>query len=73
MFGFYAPAGTPVAVVTRLNGEINRILGTAAVRERINAIGGIAAPQSPAEFQAKMAEDSRRFGAIVRERKIVGD
>ena len=73
VFGFYAPAGTPAAVVTRLNGEINRILGTAAVRERINAIGGVPAPQSPAEFQAKMAEDSRRFGAIVRERKIVGD
>ena len=30
-------------------------------------------PMTPAEFGAKAAEDSQRFGAIVRERKIVGD
>lgn len=73
VFGFYAPAGTPLAVVERLNAEINRALGTPAVKERINAIGGIAAPMTPAEFGAKAAEDSQRFGAIIRERKIVGD
>jgi tripartite-type tricarboxylate transporter receptor subunit TctC len=47
-FGFYAPAGTPPEVVSRLNREINKILGTAAVVERVTAIGGIAAPMSPA-------------------------
>ena len=73
VFGFYAPAGTPAAVTTRLNSEINRILGTAAARERITAIGGVPAPMSPGEFASKMADDSKRFGAIVRERKIVGD
>ena len=73
MFGFYAPAGTPEAVITRLNAEINRILATPALKERISALGGVPAPMSPAEFGAKAAEDSKRFGAIIRERKIVGD
>jgi tripartite-type tricarboxylate transporter receptor subunit TctC len=73
VFGFYAPAGTPAPVISRLNGEINKILGTAAVKERIAAIGGVPAPMSPAEFHAKADEDSKRFGAIIRERKIVGD
>ncbi|MGL6109657.1 MAG: Bug family tripartite tricarboxylate transporter substrate binding protein [Rubrivivax sp.] len=73
VFGFYAPAGTPEAVVTKLNSEINRILATPALKERITALGGVPAPMSPAEFGAKAAEDSRRFGAIIRERKIVGD
>lgn len=73
LFGFYAPAGTPEAVVTRLNTEINRILGTPALQERIHALGGVPAPMSPAQFAAKAAEDSRRFGAIVKERRIVGD
>ncbi len=73
VFGFYAPAGTPAAVVTRLNGEINRILATPAMKDRIQALGGVPAPMSAAEFAAKAAEDSRRFGAIIRERKIVGD
>jgi tripartite-type tricarboxylate transporter receptor subunit TctC len=73
VFGFYAPAGTPEAVVNKLNAEINRILATPALKERIAALGGVPAPMSPAEFAAKAAEDSKRFGAIIRERKIVGD
>lgn len=70
VFGFYAPSGTPAEVVARLNREINRILGTPAVKDRIAAIGGEALPISPAEFSAKATEDSRRFGAIIKERKI---
>ena len=73
VFGFYAPAGTPAAVVSRLNTEINRILGTPAMKDRIQAFGGVPAPMTPAEFQAKAADDSKRFGGIIRERKIVGD
>jgi tripartite-type tricarboxylate transporter receptor subunit TctC len=73
VFGLYAPAGTPAAAVSRINGEVNRILGTAPLQERIAAIGGVPAPMTPAEFGAKASEDSKRFGAIIRERKIVGD
>ncbi len=73
VFGFYAPAGTPAAVVTRLNTEINRILATPAMKDRIQALGGVPAPMTPAEFAAKAAEDSKRFGGIIRERKISGD
>lgn len=73
IFGFYAPAGTPEAIVTRLNTEINRILATPALKERITALGGVPAPMSPAEFAAKAAEDSKRFGAIIKERRITGD
>ncbi len=73
VFGFYAPAGTPAPVVAKLNAEINKALATPAVRERIAAIGGVPAPMTPVEFGAKAAEDSKRFGAIVKERKIVGD
>ena len=73
VFGFYAPAGTPADVVSRLNREINRTLGLPAVRDRIQALGGEALAISSAEFAAKASEDSTRFGAIIRERKIVGD
>jgi tripartite-type tricarboxylate transporter receptor subunit TctC len=73
VFGFYAPAGTPHEVVERLNHEINRILASAPVRERIAALGGVPAPMTPAQFAAKMQEDSLRFAAIVKERHIVGD
>jgi len=73
VFGFYAPAGTPAAVINRLNSEINKTLSQPAVKERIAGLGGVALPLTPAQFNAKAAEDSKRFGAIIKERKIVGD
>ena len=73
VFGFYAPAGTPPDVITRLNREINRALQTPAVRDRIAGLGGEILPITPQEFGAKAAADSQRFGALIKERKIVGD
>jgi len=73
VFGFYAPASTPADVIARINREINRILGTQALKERIQNLGGEALPLTPAEFGARATDDSKRFGAIIRERKIVGD
>ena len=66
-FGIYAPAAVPADVVVRLNREINRILQTPAVRERIAALGSEAAPMSPAEFNDKLRVDRERFGALIRE------
>lgn len=73
VFGFYAPAGTPPAVINKLNAEINKILATSAVKERITALGGEALPLSPAEFGKRGMDDSQRFGAIIKERKITAD
>jgi len=72
-FGFYAPAGTPPAVVSRLNTEINKALATQAVKDRISAIGGIPAPMSPSDFNLRASTDSTRFGALIKERGIKGD
>jgi len=73
VFGFYAPAGTPPAIVKRLNAEINRVLDQPAVRERIVAIGNVPQPLTPEQFAQKGAEDFRRLGEIIRERGIKGD
>jgi tripartite-type tricarboxylate transporter receptor subunit TctC len=73
VFGFYAPAGTPAEVVNRLNTEINKVLRTKALQDRIIAMGGEALPVPAAQFGAKAMEDSKRFGAIIRERKIAAD
>jgi tripartite-type tricarboxylate transporter receptor subunit TctC len=73
VFGFYAPAGTPADVVNRVNREINKILSTQALKDRIQNLGGEALPLTPAEFGARATDDSKRFGAIIRERKITGD
>jgi tripartite-type tricarboxylate transporter receptor subunit TctC len=73
VFGFYAPSGTPAPVVARLNREINRILATPALKDRMASLGGEALAMTPGEFAAKASEDSKRFGAIIKERQISPD
>ena len=73
LFGVYAPAGTPAEIVTRLNREINRIVATPAFKERMDAIAGVPAPMSPAEFGAHAAADGVRFGTLIKARGIRGD
>jgi tripartite-type tricarboxylate transporter receptor subunit TctC len=71
VFGVYAPAGTPADIIARLNSEISRALATAALTERITAVGNVPAAMSPDAFRERSRKDSERFGAIIRERGIV--
>ena len=71
--GFYVPAGTPQPVIQRLNGEINKILATPAVREVIHGLGAEATPTLPAEFQKVLQEDGQRYAAIIKARDIKSD
>jgi tripartite-type tricarboxylate transporter receptor subunit TctC len=70
VFGVYAPAAIPPEIVTRLNSEINRALATAALTERITAVGNVPVGMSPDQFRERSRTDSDRFGAIIRERGI---
>lgn len=72
-FGLYAPAGTPAEVITRINTEVNKILATNPVRERIVGIGGEAAPMSPSAFGSVVAADSKRYGELIKSRNIKPD
>jgi tripartite-type tricarboxylate transporter receptor subunit TctC len=74
IFGVYAPARTPAAVVGKLNTEINKLLAQEAVRTAINANGAeVADPLTPEAFMRALRQESERFGAIVRERNIRAD
>jgi len=68
--GLFAPAGTPVDVVTRLNREITRIMQTPEARGSLAAMAADPIAASPQEFASLLARDRERFGAIVREAKI---
>jgi tripartite-type tricarboxylate transporter receptor subunit TctC len=48
--GVFAPAGTPVEIVERLNNDVNRALREPEVRERLAALGAEAMPMTTAEF-----------------------
>jgi tripartite-type tricarboxylate transporter receptor subunit TctC len=72
-FGFYAPTGTPPAVVARLNAEINKVLRSQPFQDRMAAIGAIPAAGTPQDFATRAQIDSVRFGALIKARNIKGD
>src|ERR1041384_2739857 len=45
--GFFAPRGTPQAVIARLNAEINKILADPETRQKLTDAGANVVPQSP--------------------------
>ena len=67
LFGIYAPAGTPEAVITRLHAEINKMLQMLTVSEAIKALGSEPAVMSREEFVERLVKERERFGEIVKE------
>ena len=72
-FGLFAPAGTPAAVVGKLNAEVARILALADVRERLFAIGAEPMSASPEQFSAMVRADVDKWGKLVRAAGISAD
>lgn len=65
-FGFAAPAGTPRAIVTRLNAEIRKALAQKDVAERLAGAGLEATGSSSEEMAETVKRDIARFGALVK-------
>jgi len=63
--GMLAPAGTPDAIVSKLNRDIVDILQTPAFREVLQAQGAIPAPGTPAEFASFMASETVRLRKLI--------
>lgn len=66
-YGLLAPAGTPAAVVARLNAEVNRALGTPEVRQRLAAEGGEVLGGSPEQFASFLRAEHAKWGRVVKE------
>jgi len=66
----FAPAGTPGAIVTRLQAEIARAVKLPDVRERILALGGEIVASSPADLGTWVREQSASWARVVRAANI---
>lgn len=65
-----APAGTPAEVVAALNRAVREAVAAPAVQERLGRAGMRLAAGSPAELQALLASEIRRWGEVIRRAKI---
>ena len=72
-FAMYAPARTPAAQVDEINRALNRALANPEVRERFASLGLEVGGGSAADLQKTMADDTRRWGPVVRKSGFKAD
>ena len=69
-FGMLAPAGTPQAIVDRLNKEIVAILNTPEIKERLAAMGATVVADKPDEFARFLSAEINKWAPIVKRAQI---
>jgi tripartite-type tricarboxylate transporter receptor subunit TctC len=73
IYGAYAPAGTPDAIIRQLNGAIVAVLNMPEVRERFLNVGMEPVGSTPEQFAAVMKTDEARLRKVIKEAGIRGD
>jgi tripartite-type tricarboxylate transporter receptor subunit TctC len=69
-YGVGAPKNTPIQIVDKLNREINAGLGDSKMKARLADLGGIALAGSPAYFGMLVANETEKWGKIIRAANI---
>ena len=68
--GLGAPKKTPAEIVTRLNKEVNAALATPDMRARFAQQGGIVAGGSPSDFEKFIADETQKWGKVIKTANI---
>jgi tripartite-type tricarboxylate transporter receptor subunit TctC len=64
--GMGAPANTPVAIIAKLNQDINAILAEAKMRSRLADLGATPLAGSPADFGMLLTEEIEKWRKVIR-------
>lgn len=72
-WGLLAPAGTPPAIVARLNAAVNLALAKPALKAAILKEGAEARPTTPQQFSETIAADVARWKTLAKQQDIVAD
>jgi tripartite-type tricarboxylate transporter receptor subunit TctC len=65
-FGIGAPRNTPPEIVDKLNREINAVLANSSFKERLADMAGTVLPGSPSDFGKLIAEETEKWGKVVK-------
>jgi tripartite-type tricarboxylate transporter receptor subunit TctC len=65
-YGIGAPKNTPADIVDKLNKEINAGLADAALKKRISDLGSVPFPGSPADFGKLVADETEKWGKVIK-------
>jgi tripartite-type tricarboxylate transporter receptor subunit TctC len=72
-FGIGAPKNTPTEIVDKLNEAINAGLADPTIKARLADLGGVPMPMSPAEFGKFIADETEKWGKVIRALNIKAD
>jgi tripartite-type tricarboxylate transporter receptor subunit TctC len=72
-FGLAAPKGTPADIIGILNRETNAGLADPTVKARLDDMGGMALTGSPADFGKLIADETEKWGKVVKFAGIKAD
>ena len=68
--GIVGPRNTPAEIVERLNREINAGLADPKIAARLADLGSSPAPMTPSEFGKRIADETEKWGKVIREAGI---
>jgi tripartite-type tricarboxylate transporter receptor subunit TctC len=69
-YGIAAPRGTPPEIVAKLNQAVNAVLADPKLQARLAELGGEPMPTTPAQFGKLVAEETERWGKLIRAANI---
>jgi tripartite-type tricarboxylate transporter receptor subunit TctC len=69
-YGIAAPRGTPPKIVEKLNQAVNAVLADPKLQARLAELGGEPMPMTPAQFGKLVAEETERWGKLIRAANI---
>jgi tripartite-type tricarboxylate transporter receptor subunit TctC len=72
-YGLGAPKNTPLEIIDKLNKEINASLADPKMRARIAETGGTVLAGSAADFEKLIAEETDKWGKVIRAANIKPD
>ena len=65
-YGIAAPKGTPPEAIEILNKAVNAALADPKMQARVADLGGVPMPMSPAEFGKLLADETEKWGKVVK-------
>jgi tripartite-type tricarboxylate transporter receptor subunit TctC len=69
-YGWLAPAGTPAAIVSKLNAEIGNAVRMPEMQQRFARDGAEPVTSTPAQFSARIASEVARWRKVVKEANL---
>lgn len=72
-WAMFAPAGTPPALISKLNADVVKVLNSRTAIEAIQKMGASPAPSTQGELAAHVAAETARWGKVIRDNGITAN